>query len=117
MGVVTAFVELNRDADAKAANVAGKGASVVHVGAVGRGGILGIVAGHGLQHDGAILNSPSHGAGVVEGPAEGEDAVAADEAIGGFVSYDAAVGGGAAYGAAGAGTHGAEDETGGHGSA
>src|SRR2546421_226075 len=76
---------------------------VVGDGVRGTGGILGIVAGDGLEQDGAVGNVLGQGADLVERGGEGDQAVAADTPVSRFHAHDPGQGGGLTYGTAGVG--------------
>ena len=66
-------------------------------------GVLRVVPGHGLQHQGRILDGARHGPHVIEGPGQGDHAPGAHAAVGGLQSDDAAIGGRLPYGSPGIG--------------
>jgi hypothetical protein len=76
------------------------------------GGIFGIIAGNGLQHDGGVFDGPGHRSTVVQRPTEWHHTIAADPSIRGFEPDDTAVGGWPPDRAAGAGTQRAHAESG-----
>ena len=107
---IVVLVEVTDQPDAQSFDVARERGAVVGHRAVGARRVGGVVPGHRLQHDRAILRGPRHRAGMVEREGERQDAGAADPAIARLQPGETAKRGGAADRAAGVAAGAAEHE-------
>ena len=105
---------LPRDAYRQSAHPVPQGGQVIRHRHVGGSGILGIVAGDGLQHNGAVRHRPGHGAAVILGPGQRHYAVVANPPEGGLDAGNAAQRRRAPDAAAGVRAQGAHTQAGRH---
>ena len=73
--------EMAQHAKAQSPDIAGQRGAVIGHGMIGTRRVTGVVAGNGLQQDGAVLDRPRHGAAGVEGERVRYHPMAADQAI------------------------------------
>ena len=97
---------LFRKPDLHPFDIVHQGLRVVGNRQVDAGGIAGVIAGHGAQHDGAVGHVAGNRPHLVERGGIGDHPVAGDPAIGRLEPHAAAVGGGLADGTAGVGAEG-----------
>ena len=83
---------LPRETDPQPPYIPGEGCGVVRHGDVGRGHILGVVAGNGIHGQRGVFHGPDHWAGMVQTPGKRRQPVPAHQPIGGFEAYYAAQG-------------------------
>ena len=81
-------------------------AAVIFRGALKRGGVALVKAGHGVQHQRAVFGGVRHDAALVEGGSVGHHAVARNHAVAGFQAGEVAHAGRLADGTAGIGGRG-----------
>ena len=103
------------NADPQALDAAFQQLLIIGHGDIDAGGILGIDAGHGLQHDGGVPDRLGHGPGLIQRRGKGDDAETRAAAISRLQPDPAGDGGGLADGAAGVGAGGGQAEIGGNG--